>query len=57
MTSRSDTAYFARRETEERARAMACSDVAARRVHLEMAERYRECIQSAMVAPAETICA
>jgi hypothetical protein len=35
-----DIAYFSRREREERQHAARASDTSARRVHLEMADRY-----------------
>lgn len=38
----SDTVYFARRASEERAAAMKASHVTARQAHLEMAQRYEE---------------
>lgn len=45
MNSR-DLEYFQRRERQERERAAQADDTTARRVHLELAERYSTLLQS-----------
>jgi len=45
-----DFEYFTRREREERAHAERADDMTARRVHLEMANRYSARLREAHVA-------
>jgi len=50
MTNR-DYEYYARREREERDCAARCDDMTARRVHLEMADRYYAMLQELIAIP------
>jgi hypothetical protein len=46
-----DVDYFRMRAEQERKRAEASKDTPARRVHLEMAERYSEMLRNVAVMP------
>lgn len=42
-----DITYFKRREQEERQRADSCAEIAIARVHLQMADGYKNALQAA----------
>jgi len=52
--SNSDQEYYVRRERQERDRADRTEDQTARRVHLEMAERYSAMLRETALVPAAT---
>lgn len=54
MTSR-DYEYYVRRERQERDCAARCDDMTARRVHLEMANRYSAMLQELIAIPPRAI--
>jgi hypothetical protein len=47
--SAQDHDYYRKREIQERERAEQCDDAPARRVHLEMAERYSALLRDSLV--------
>lgn len=49
-----DMEYYARRERQEREHAERTDDMTARRVHLEMAERYSVMLREIVILPAAT---
>ncbi len=49
--NRQDLDYYRRREHQERESAMRTDDVGARRIHIELADRYRAMIQKLGAVP------